>query len=269
MKTKTILSAVMMLVMVASFSSCRKKGCTDPNSLSYNPEAKKDDGSCTTPTALKKALVFKKTATWCPYCGDWGTTYSNNLSAAYSNCQVVALHGDWAMETTVGDAIMDALPSAGWPHFYLGSEDLANNYSSISSSVSTELAEAVEVSMAMEKSTNGSTINVKVQSQWLGSTSGEYFLAVYVLEDGIVEPQQVYIPADSTTITDNSYVHDHVLRGEASGAAFGKAITINGEGYLEEFDIPLGSSMVPANCYPVAVMWKKNGANYDFVNLIK
>ena len=253
----------MMLVMVASFSSCRKKGCTDPNSLSYNPEAKKDDGSCTTPTALKKALVFKKTATWCPYCGDWGTTYSNNLSAAYSNCQVVALHGDWAMETTVGDAIMDALPSAGWPHFYSGAEDYTPQYN-YSSVINTELAEAVEVSMAMEKSTNGSTINVKVQSQWLGSTSGEYFLAVYVLEDGIVATQQI-----DGSPADPNFVHDHVLRGEASGAAFGKAITINGEGYLEEFDIALGSSMVPANCYPVAVMWKKNGANYDFVNLIK
>ena len=253
-----------MLVMVASFSSCRKKGCTDPNSLAYNPEAKKDDGSCTTPTALKKALVFKKTATWCPSCGDWGTTYSSNLSAAYPNCQVIELHGDMAMETTVGDAIMDALTSAGWPHFYSGTEDLANSYTSISNAVSTELAEAVEVSMAMEKSTNGSTINVKVQSQWLGSTSGEYFLAVYVLEDGIVATQQIDgLPADP------SFVHNKVLRGEVSNSAFGKAITINGEGYLEEFDIPLGSSMVPANCYPVAVMWKKNGANYDFVNLIK
>ncbi len=253
-----------MLVMVASFSSCRKKGCTDPNSLSYNPEAKKDDGSCTTPTALKKALVFKKTATWCPYCGDWGATYASNLSSTYSDCQVIELHGDMEMETTVGDAIMDALPSAGWPHFYLGSEDLANNYSTISNSVSTELAEAVEVSMAMEKSTSGSTINVRVQSQWLGSTSGEYFLAIYVLEDGIVATQQI-----DGAAADPNFVHDHVLRGEASGAAFGKAITINGEGYLEEFDIPLGGSMVPANCYPVAVMWKKNGANYDFVNFIK
>jgi len=257
-----------MLVMVASFSSCRKKGCTDPNSLSYNPEAKKDDGSCTTPTALKKALIFKQTATWCPPCGDYGTTLSHDITSSFPNCQVIAIHGDMAMETTVGDAIMDALESAGWPHFYTGTVSQPNSYSSISSSVNTELAEAVEVSMAMEKSTNGSTINVRVQSQWLGSTSGEYFLALYVLEDGIVEPQLVYIN-DSTTITDNSFVHDHVLRGEASGAAFGKAITINGEGNLEEFDIPLGSSMVPANCYPVAVMWKKNGADYDFINLIK
>ena len=256
-----------MLVMVASFSSCRKKGCTDPNSLSYNPEAKKDDGSCTTPTALKKALIFKQTATWCPPCGDYGTTLSHDITSSFPNCQVIAIHGDMAMETTVGDAILDVLGGSSWPHFYAGTEDIVPQYT-YSTVISNELAEAVEVSMAMEKSTNGSTINVRVQSQWLGSTSGEYFLALYVLEDGIVEPQLVYIN-DSTTITDNSFVHDHVLRGEASGAAFGKAITINGEGNLEEFDIPLGSSMVPANCYPVAVMWKKNGADYDFINLIK
>ena len=26
--------------------SCRKKGCTDPSATNYNPEAKKDDGTC-------------------------------------------------------------------------------------------------------------------------------------------------------------------------------------------------------------------------------
>ncbi len=264
MKTKTIFSAVLMIALLASFSSCRKKGCTDPNSLSYNPEAKKDDGSCTTPTAIKKSLVFKKTATWCPYCGDWGATYSSNLAAAYSNCQVIELHGDMQMETAVGDALMDALPSAGWPHFYLGMEDLPNSYSQISNSVSTQLGEAVEVSMAMEKTTTGSTMNVRVQSQWLGSTSGEYFLAVYVLENGIVATQQI-----DGAPSDPNFVHNYVLRGEASNSAFGKAITINGEGYLEEFDIALGSGMVAANCYPVAVMWKRNGSTYDFVNFVK
>jgi hypothetical protein len=265
MKINKILSIVIVLAMVGGFSSCKKKGCTDPNSLAFNPEAKKDDGSCTNPSSVKKALVFKKTATWCPYCGDWGATYSTNIMTDYSDCQVIQLHGDSDFETTVGDAIMDALPSAGWPHFYLGTTDISSNsYSELSSGVSAEVGASVEVAMAMEHSTSGTAMNIRVQSQWTGSSSGEYFLAVYILEDGQVAEQDI-----AGQPSDPNWVHNHVLRAEASSAAFGKAVTVNGDGNLEEFDVTLGGSWVAANCYPVAVMWKKNGSDYDFVNFVK
>jgi hypothetical protein len=41
-----------LIILIASAAglivteSCKKKGCTDPNSLSYDSEAKDDDGSC-------------------------------------------------------------------------------------------------------------------------------------------------------------------------------------------------------------------------------
>ena len=42
---KTILY-ITILVVVASISSCRKKGCTDETATNYDTEAKKDDGTC-------------------------------------------------------------------------------------------------------------------------------------------------------------------------------------------------------------------------------
>jgi len=252
------------IVVFGSFSSCKKKGCTDPNSLAYNEEAKKDDGSCTYPTSVKKSLVFKKTATWCPYCGDWGGTYSTNISNEYSNCQVIQLHGDNDFGSTVGDAIIDALPSAGWPHFYVGTADVPNSYNTLSSMVNTELSETNEVAMVMESSVSGSAMTVRVQSQWQSSasTSGDYYLAVYVVEDGQVAEQDIVGQP-----SDPNYVHNHVLRAEASNAAFGKAITLNSDGNMESFNVTLGASWEAQNCYPVAVLWKKNGSSYDFINL--
>ena len=35
---------------IITFTSCQKKGCTDPNANNYDTDAKKDDGTCTYPT---------------------------------------------------------------------------------------------------------------------------------------------------------------------------------------------------------------------------
>ena len=49
----------LILSLALAFSSCRKKGCTDPTSLAYDSQAKKDNGSCTYPLKCKKALFLK------------------------------------------------------------------------------------------------------------------------------------------------------------------------------------------------------------------
>ena len=42
-------SFFLFLTFIFIFLSCKKKGCTDPISLAYDNEARKDDGSCTYP----------------------------------------------------------------------------------------------------------------------------------------------------------------------------------------------------------------------------
>lgn len=42
-----------LLIFEVSIISCRKSGCTDPMSLSFDSDAKKDDGSCTYPSNIK------------------------------------------------------------------------------------------------------------------------------------------------------------------------------------------------------------------------
>lgn len=43
---KNHLLLLTLLVALVSFNGCKKEGCTDPDSTSYNEKAKKDNGTC-------------------------------------------------------------------------------------------------------------------------------------------------------------------------------------------------------------------------------
>ena len=46
MKRVNQLMLVLMILGTTTMTSCKKEGCTDPDSTTYNPDAKKDDGTC-------------------------------------------------------------------------------------------------------------------------------------------------------------------------------------------------------------------------------
>lgn len=64
----------LFIVIMALGTSCKKKdnntetpkitGCMDANSLTYNPQAQVDDGSCLQPEARKRAIFLDFTALW-------------------------------------------------------------------------------------------------------------------------------------------------------------------------------------------------------------
>ena len=53
-KSSFILLVVALSVATVFTTSCKKKGCTDPEALNYSEEAEKDDGSC----SYDGAMVF-------------------------------------------------------------------------------------------------------------------------------------------------------------------------------------------------------------------
>ena len=43
---KKVLLSVLFLASISTFTSCKKEGCTDPDSINYSADAKTDNGTC-------------------------------------------------------------------------------------------------------------------------------------------------------------------------------------------------------------------------------
>ena len=97
--------------------------------------------------------------------------------------------------------------------------------------------------------------------------SGENcYLAIYVMEDGQVASQEIAGQAANP-----NFVHNHILRTEGTGSAFGQPITfVNGKN-LTEIDANLAPSILwnHDNCYALAVIWQQDGADYNVLNFTK
>ena len=263
----------LLLIPFLVFSSCKKdskkQGCTDPMSLAYNSEAESDDGSCTYPLSTKKALVFKATGTWCPPCGSWGEQYVNDINTQFSSsAEVIAIHSSDAFSVDVGNNFLSILSPSGVPSFFIGLQEYSGGYTGITSLITDELTEANQVSLANIFSIENNIMNIKVQSQLEESFTGENcYLAVYIIEDGQVAPQEVGNPGSG--VTDPNFVHNHILRTEATGSTFGQPITFENGKNLTELNATLAPTSLwnYENLYVVAVIWQQNGSDYRFVNL--
>ena len=272
-----------LLVLGFFFCSCRKKGCKDPSSLAYNIEAKKDDGSCTYPENIKRSLVFKASATWCEDCGLSGKSFSDDITSTYPNAQIIEIHRNDDLSSNVGSLLRAYLDTvnifSGVPSFYIGTERIdSNSYSLLSSSVNSEISEVSEVNLALNHNFNDSTLNINIHSQLANGFNGiSCYLAVYIIEDGVVKAQEIdgYIDPVSGTNFDQNFVHNNILRAEASASAspFGVPIVFRSDGnnIISYNSINLQPSTIwnYSNLYIVAVIWQKNGDDFRFINYVR
>ncbi len=257
--------------LIVGMVSCGKKGCMDPMSLAYDSEATKDDGNCTYPANEKRSLVFKFTATWCSYCGEWGAEYVDNIYSDFStSTEVISIHRNDNFSVDIGDFLFSQLTPQGVPAFFVGTSDMGyTGYGTINSAIQSELTEQNEIAMATSFTTGAGVMNIKVQSQLSdpsSSNGSDLYLAIYLLEDGQVAPQQV-----AGTGEVSNFVHNHILRTEANGSPFGVPITFTDGNNLSEVNANLAPSTIwtHENLYPLAVIWRMNGNNYEFVNFAK
>ena len=158
----------------------------------------------------------------------------------------------------------------GEPHFYVGTANIPNDYNQLVSAVSADLLLNPEVNMDFNFSVEDGKMNINVQSELSNVfSSNNLYLATYILEDGQVKDQNVL------GVYDPNYIHDNILRTEASGSGsgFGSLIEFdaNGRNLTSYRDVELEplTSWNHDKLYVVAVIWEFDGSDYRLVNVEK
>ena len=235
-------------------------------------------------TVYRKVLLEEYTGHSCTNCPD-GHQKLEQLHEIYGDTLItIGLHtGAYArptnsrphdFRTAAGDALATEYGISAWPTAIVnrqknssGGLAISNWQSAIQNVDRSTVSAAIQ--MVNQFNTTDSTLKVNVKVTVLEDCDNPVYLALYLVEDGIVSPQ-LY---GNETIDD--YVHNHVMRGDINGT-YGETLTNNGFLYKGETHLYAKSISLkyrslnpdPANdshlvqpnidnCYVVAILYDK------------
>lgn len=217
----------------------------------------------------QRSLVTKVTATWCPNCGNWGWTLMEGLMEDNGDkALMIGAHFSGTLESPEAIAWGQNFNIGGQPVFLVNNTNVGANSSNhvakrteISDMVTANLAESpvanagVEISLSPD---NELIINTK--TRFFQATEGDYYLAVYILEDEVEANQ-------SGNISDN--IHPRVLRQSVNGD-FGESIASGSIAADMEMDgtytMAMNENWNIDHLRVTAIIWQKDGDTYNFVN---
>lgn len=219
----------------------------------------------------QNGLVVKLSATWCPVCsGAAWNSYNSLLNNVKNNAFYFTAHSSSTsrlFSQTGSDIIRNFDQSAYQPAFYLN----GLNKGSGGSVTEREIKNAIEDDVTKEPSalmktvaraTGNTSIKAQVTFTFPKAMTGSYTMGLYLVEKVVKE-----IQAGLSGTVD----HKNVLRNSFFTQSFGEDLP--GTSFVAGFSKTISSTInLPANSSAanfevIAVLWKKNGAKYEFVNV--
>lgn len=259
------------------FSSCAPednttggRGCTEPLAVNYSASATENDGSCVVIPIKQNGMFFKFTATWCQPCGEWGMDAFNEVYQANKG-KIVAFTvqtNDDLMNSRnqlTFEAFSTRWNYSGTPNFVVNNNLINTNYYSaqgqINTITSTTPAIGTGIHWTIGAGPNTGKINVNAYAKAFSALTGEYKMGVYIVAKKLTAYQNGQ---------GDNYEHHKVLLGFAGDDPWGETITSTGAAADQVFHkgyvIPLEPTWNVNDIEVVSIIWKKNGANWDFVN---
>lgn len=161
-----------------------------------------------------KVLVEDFTGSWCGYCPR--VAYKLEEAANKNpNIITVGVHYGDKMEYKLVNQMISVYGITGFPTAVL------NRFSAWSESeneLNLSLTREAGLGIAIATAQNGTDLDVTVEVGFAKTYNNDLALVVYLVEDGIVDPQRNYMNADATSPwyqagdPISNYVHNHVLR---------------------------------------------------------
>ena len=264
MRKLTILMAAFLMI----FSACKKDEQTeDPDALA--------------PTAAQKGFCIEYTSTTCGICGNQGFILSHQFASDAPNGVVMTLHvnsnSDKMANNTLSYGFNDDRPvEGGIPKFYVGDNKISLSETNAMKDLIAQGDAVAGIDIKYEK--DGTNMKVETLTKFFSAAAGEYYLSVYILEDGIdgsSSAPQGYVQAGGTYSHPNDdYKHDFVIRASSmNNNVMGEKIATSptkDQEISKSYTIPLDASW--KDVYAVAVLWHyvpSATVKYQYVNSIR
>lgn len=248
--------------------------CNKEDENNQDPEA-------LAPTAAQKGFSIEYTSTTCGICGGQGEPLIHKFAKDAPNGVMIALHVNASSDSMADNSLWwdfndDRPCGSGIPSFWVGDDHITL---SDQDAVKNQLAKGDAIAgIDIRYSKDGNNMKVETLTKFFAAGTGDYYLSVYILEDGIdgssKAPAGYKQAGASYSHPNDDYKHDYVMRAASGNNIKGEKLVSNpaaGKEISKSYTIPLKSNW-KQKLYAVAVLWKYNpGGNteYTYVNSIR
>lgn len=261
-----------MTIASMALVSCSKD---DNNSSSGSGNTGGGGGGTATLTVDRKIRPFfvDYTATWCGPCGQQGGPAFDGTLAQEGTLLTAMKAYSTSSNPGMGHPLYTAMTAAfgvtGIPDFWVNNTAASTSTNSvigIATSIQNDTTKLM-AGVALKKVVEGDSMKITTKAQFFKSQStGDYYLAVYVVEDNVIGGQLV------GSTQNPSYDHRNVLRASPKSVYYGETLNANtpittDQVYDKEYKVYLNPAWNKAKLKAIAVIWKKTSSGaYQVVN---
>lgn len=216
---------------------------------------------------IQKPVIVKKTAEWCPFCGQWGWEFMKAIEEEFTADQatIMAVHFDGELENEASLAMAEQFDSPGQPVFFLNENKINANSSTWEERLE-ELKEDVadlnsatsdwDIDLNVRRSGNNYAGTVFVSAA--NSVEGEYSVGVYLISNG-----REYTQAGQT----GEVEHPKMLVGNFFDDTYGQAMNGNSiAAGTYEFEYSKDFEEEGKTFDIAVILWEKVGEDYVIAN---
>jgi hypothetical protein len=258
-----VTGAILISIVLGSCNT-DVEGCTDPNGPNYNPDATVSNGDCGYPSQDKKVVCFYFNDSDNNTCGSFGLNLLDQVEATNPpNTYFITAHpnGTDVLFCPAGIDIATADSVGGFPDFGVGEQSGLLTQSAILNAITAEASETAQGGINVDYTITADSIVVTIYGKFYTNDPSTYFAVAYIFENNVVSPQ---------VGASGSYNHKHVLRAASGPSGLGDQVNTLPISTTSSFKIRRGIYRNPiwntSNILVVAVLWRQNGSDFEYIN---